>query len=246
MEASERTLRLSRRHLLALGRAWRSHRGPGEPGLVDAADPSGAADMDRAVAELGTAGMLEADGRPVALLEPVAAAAATVRVQLEVARVRGGRVRQVLLQWSPEGLLAVPGGPLDRVGDVAFQRPNALARTLWRLLRLGPRTGAGGHRPMAGPLTTGDLLAALGEGPTPWVRALGATDVSLDRVDVRTAPGPPLVSLALVDSTAGLWDITGDGDEGYHLCPTDPVTVYTVFVSWQETLVARSRASDPA
>ena len=245
MEPSDRTLRLSRHHLLVLGRAWRSQWGLGEPGPVEPADLSGAADTERVVAELGKAGMLEADGRPVALLEPVAAVAATVRVQLEVARVRGGRPRQVVIQWSPEGLLVVAGGPLDRVGDVAFQRPNALARALWRLLQLGPRPAAGEHRRTVGPLATADLLAAFGDGPTPWLKALGATDVSLDRVDVRTAPGPPLASLALVDSTAGLWEITGDGDEGYR-CPTDPVTVFTVFAAWRKTLAARSSASDRA
>lgn len=192
-------------------------------------------------AELRAAGLLGADGLPVALLEPVAAAAATVRVQLEVARVRGGRARRVLVQWSPGGLLVVPAGPADQVGDVAFQPPDALARTLWRLLHLGPRPRppADGDRPPAGPLATTELLGAFANGSAPWLSALGAVGASLARVDIRTAAGPPLVSLALVDSPAGLWEITGDGDEGYRLRAIDPVTVFTVFAARQQTLMDR-------
>lgn len=157
-----------------------------------------------------------------------------------------GRVQRAVLQWSPTGLLVVPGGPLDEVGEIAFQRPAALARSLWRLLALGPRPESDTLRPSAGPLDPGELLAPFTGRPVLWLQSLDVANATLSRVDVRVGDGPPLASLAMVDSAAGLWEITGDGDDGFHVRPTRPTSMFTVFAGWQRSLIpARPRPHLP-
>lgn len=221
MDLASSRLRLSRDHLLTLARVVRGEQQPGD---------------EQPKAELAAAELITSDGRVVDAVRPVAVAAASTLMRLEVARARGGHMRHVQVQWSPAGLLVVPAGPSERVEEMAFQHPSALARTLWRLLQLGPRPLPHKGRKV-GPLSVEQLLKPFDGGEAGWLHAVSAhTDsATLDRIDLHTGPHVAPVPLALVDTPGGLWEVTSLDGTSFHLQPTSPVVIFSTFAAWQRS-----------
>lgn len=221
MDLAAGRLRLSRRHLLTLARVVRGEEQFGDEQPLD---------------ELAAAGMIGADGRIVDAVRPVAAAAASTLMRLEVARARQGHTRHVQVQWSPAGLLVVPAGPFERAEEVAFQHPSALARTLWRLLQLGPRPLPDETRTV-GPLSVDQLLEPFDGGEARWLHMVTAhvASATLDRIDIHTGPDDAPVPLALVDTPDGLWEITTPDGTRFHLQPSSPAVIFSTFAAWQRS-----------
>jgi hypothetical protein len=196
--------------------------------LADLASQDGAPPDPELLATLTAAGVLAPDGEVVPRLRPLAAAAATGQTVVRVSRLRGDLLREVQVRAGPDGVLVAPVAD-DGVGEVALQEPTALARTLWRLSHLGPRT----TRPTATATTTPDaLVAGVREGTGRWREELGVTDATLTRLEARTAPEGPVAGLLLLDAPEGCWWAVGEGAR-VRLVPATPLEVLDVLAGWQ-------------
>lgn len=222
MDVTAGRLRLSPRHLLSLARVVRGEQQCGDEQPLD---------------ELAAAGLISGEGRVVDAVRPVAVAAASILMRLEVARARRGETRRVQVQWSAAGLLVVPTGPFEHVEEIAFQHPSALARTLWRLLQLGPRPLPSDEAREVGPLSLGQLLHPFEMGEVGWLPSITTYERSatLDRVDVHTSADDAPVPLALVDTPEGLWEVTSPDGALFHLRPSSPAAVFSTFAAWQRS-----------
>ena len=183
---------------------------------------------------LTAAGICGVDGEVVEDLRPVAVAAATARAVLRVSRRWGDSVRQVQVRAGNDGVLMAPAGEADEVGDVVLTRPDALARTLWRLGHLGPRDDVARQR-LAVP---GEELLAGMSGHAPWRERLDVDDVILTRFEVRTHPDESPTVLSVCDTPRGCWLVEGvtDGD-GVELVPTRPRDILGELAAWQRAIV---------
>lgn len=193
---------------------------------------------DPSVAELAAGGLISGEGCVANAVLAVAVAAASTLVRLDIARVGVGRTRGVQVWWSPVGLLMGPAGPADLVDDVAFCHPSALARTLWRLLQLGPRPQPDGA---LGPLSAENLLAPFdgsGGSQRGWLRSVTAQPglATLDRIDLRMAPDNAPVTLVLVDTPEGLWEITSQDGAAFHVRASSSTAIFSTFAAWQRSL----------
>lgn len=229
------TIRLSRHHLDELARAVRD----GAPSPTRQA--------------LGLTG--EDGGGPAA--HGLATAWATACATVLVTRVGCGRRRAVEVRWGPGGTLALPVAPPATPVPVALTPPTALAASLWRLLRLGPRRRhATGH----GPLDPAALTAPFDEhAPAPWLRALtpASAQAVLSRLELYPAPGAAPVALGWLDDGERLWQTTRDDGDRVALEPGEPLTALRGLCGWQERLLvhhagladpsgAAPRGADPA
>lgn len=218
IDPDARRARLHRRHLAVL-----------------AAVASGEPVEDRAAQrELTHAGAFDDAGRLTATLAPLAVAAATAELVVTLVRLRPGDERSVEVRAGPDGVLVAPA---EGAGEVALAPRSALARTLWRLLHLGPRHATQPAR--CGPLHPEQLVAPFTEGHQPgWLTELGVDPAHavLDRVDLHTRRDGPTASLAVLDTGDHLWQLTPRGDGRLHLESVRPLRLFTALAAWQTRL----------
>ena len=218
---------LARRHLEALARAGDILQGDGD--LTELAAPDG---PDDAVA---------ASARHLGL------AWAQADAQVLLTRVGGGDRRAVEVRVGPAGVVALPVAPHDEAVDVALAPPTALAATLWRLLRLGPRRHHG--RAVTG-LDVASLTAPFDASDAPaddWRVDLGLDPqrAVLSRVEVRVAPGEPPVPLGLVDDGQVLATVTSDDGQRFDVTITTAGELLRTLAGWQERLLVAAGLDDP-
>lgn len=187
------------------------------------------------VQELVKAGLLKVDGAVPINLRAVATAAAGVRAQVAVTRrARRGDVR-VGITWGEAGVIVMRAAGADRVTDIAVQPPTRLARTVWRVLQLGPRPDPSGRAAVE--VDTDALLAPFSDREAAWTGWLGIDPATLvlDRLDVKADPRRPPASWALLDGGAhGLWDVTSAEAGGrLTLTPTSASAAYAAIAALQ-------------
>lgn len=223
IDLESRRVLLSRRHLGVMA------------GLATDGPPS--PDREASDALVG-AGALDADGEVIPALRPVAAAAASARAIARVSRLRGDVHREAEVRCGPDGVLVVPVD--DGVAaEVVLAEPTAMARTLLRLARVGPR-----DRPTAEPLElSADALLAGVRARASWRDELGLTDAVLTRVELRTQPDDPGPVVTLLDTPMSTWRVEGDGAR-VRLEPTTPSAVLDILAAWQLAVIGPDTPGD--
>lgn len=212
-DARRGRLRLSPRQLGALADLVRD-------GQADVGDP--------AARELIVAGLLTDGGVLPAGLRAVAAAAADARGQVAVTRLmRRGAVR-VGVTWGESGVLVMRAAGADELGDVILQPSTCLARSLWRVLQLGPRPSTPDRATVE--VAAAALLAPFARGSARWTRTLriDAGAMVLNRLDVVADTKRPPATWALLDAgRRGLWKVTSPSlDSPFTISPTSPAATY--------------------
>lgn len=190
---------------------------------------------DAAARELVAAGLLSNGGTLSSALRAVAAAAADARAQVAVTRLtQRGDVR-VGITWGESGVVVMRMAGANQVSDVVVQPPTRLARTVWRILQLGPRPSASNRRTIE--VDADALLAAIDGRAAAWTESLCVDPVTmvLNRLDVVANAEQPPASWAVLDAgTRGLWKVTAPGKDGpLTFWPTSSAEAYAEIAALQ-------------
>lgn len=190
--------------------------------------------------ELVAAGAVDDQGEPhpvpLACLAAVAAPHCRIAVRMTDP---AGQPEQGDLWLGSEmaaGLLELPDGRVE----LGLLRPIFVPVMLWRVLRLGPRPRLSAAATTAGPAALDQLTDPRPARRAEAVRALadaGVVGVEELRCDARVqaswlAPGgvPGARVVRVLDTSAGLWQVTADGDQA-RLTPTTASAVWRALVS---------------
>jgi hypothetical protein len=190
---------------------------------------------------LRAAGLLDPDGALVPTAVPLANAVAASSARVDVTRATVGRSAAAQVWWGSQGVVVLPVSQTPT--EVALQAPDALARTLFRLLQLGPRPVATAA-PTTMPLDV--LLGPFRGEADGWLTTIDVhpEDAVLCRLEVRVGPADePATRVAIVDTPAGLLDVRTDpSGDGVALAPTGPVDVFAALCRLQVALAERVAA----
>lgn len=211
---------------------------PRQLGVLGGRSPASQADAETSSAQqLRAAGLLDGVGESPPMLRAVAAAAAGTQAQIAVTRVAHATAVRVGISWGESGMLVMRAAGADEVTDIVLQPPAHLARTVWRVLQLGPRPSAVDRREVE--IGIDALLAPFAGRATGWTDTLqlDPAAIVLDRLDVVADALRSPASWAILDGgTAGLWHVTGANRPGLiTLAPTSPAAAYAAIAALQPT-----------